>query len=299
MAKLTKNQKKKIFSIIIVLVLIAVSYIMTEMNQGEEPVAPTEALEDIMSVHYIDAGQGDAIFIELPDQRTMLIDASTNSEEETVIDFISSLGYDYIDYAIATHPHEDHIGGMDGVLNTFKVGEFYLPDDASITKTYERMLDALETNGSKVIEAKSGVSIISEENLSIDILSPILLYAEEYGDDHNAWSVICKLTYGDNTFMFTGDAEAETESFLTGDLQSDVLKVGHHGSSTSTSEDFFYKVDPKIAVISCGEGNDYGHPHSETMSLLERENIKIYRTDISGDITITSNGKTLDVITEK
>ena len=300
MAKLTKKQKKKILSIIVALVLIVASYLMTELEETEqEPSAPAQALEDTMAVHYLDAGQGDSIFIELPGQRTMLIDASTNSAEQTVIDYISGLGYDSIDYVIATHSHEDHIGGMDGVLNTFKVDKFYMPDDVSTTKTYENMLDALENNGAQVNEAKAGVSIISEDSLSIDILSPISSHAEDYGDDHNAWSVMCRIVYGENSFMFTGDAEAETESFLSGDLQSDVLKVGHHGSRTSTSEDFFYKVDPKIAIISCGEDNDYGHPHSEVVSLLESANVKIYRTDISGNITVTSDGKTLNVTTEK
>lgn len=299
MKKLTEKQKKKLISFILAVVILIVSYIITEIEESNKNIPDIDTSLDTMAVHYIDADQGDAIFIELPQNRSMLIDASTNSQEQTVIDFISELGYSYIDYVIATHPHEDHIGGMDGVLNTFKVGKFYLPNDVATTKTYEKMLEAVENNGAKVIEAKSGISIISEENLSVDILSPILVHAEEYGDDHNAWSVICKLTYGENTFMFTGDAEAETESFLEGDLQSDVLKVGHHGSSTSTSEEFFYKVDPKIAVISCGVDNDYGHPHDEIMALLERENVKIYRTDISGNITVTSNGNVLDVITEK
>lgn len=299
MKKLTEKQKKKLISFILAVVILIVSYIITEIEESNKNILDIDTSLDTMAVHYIDADQGDAIFIELPQNRSMLIDASTNSQEQTVIDFISELGYSYIDYVIATHPHEDHIGGMDGVLNTFKAGKFYLPNDVATTKTYEKMLEAVENNGAKVIEAKSGISIISEENLSVDILSPILVHAEEYGDDHNAWSVICKLTYGENTFMFTGDAEAETESFLEGDLQSDVLKVGHHGSSTSTSEEFFYKVDPKIAVISCGVDNDYGHPHDEIMALLERENVKIYRTDISGNITVTSNGNVLDVITEK
>lgn len=299
MKKLTEKQKKKLISFILAVVILIVSYIITEIEESNKNIPDIDTSLDTMAVHYIDVDQGDAIFIELPQNRSMLIDASTNSQEQTVIDFISELGYSYIDYVIATHPHEDHIGGMDGVLNTFKVGKFYLPNDVATTKTYEKMLEAVENNGAKVIEAKSGISIVSEENLSVDILSPILVHAEEYGDDHNAWSVICKLTYGENTFMFTGDAEAETESFLEGDLQSDVLKVGHHGSSSSTSEEFFYKVDPKIAVISCGVDNDYGHPHDEIMALLERENVKIYRTDISGNITVTSNGNVLNVITER
>ncbi len=292
MSELTPAQKKKIISFVLALILLAVSYFMSQYYQPE-------ALEDQVAVHYIDADQGDSIFIELPNQRSMLIDASTNSEEETVINYISALGYSNIDYVIATHPHEDHIGGMDGVLNTFPVGEFFLPNDVATTRTYEKMLEALENNGAKVVEAKAGVSVLSEENLEISILSPISQYAEEYGDDHNAWSVICRLTYGENSFIFTGDAEAKTESFLTGNLRSDVLKVGHHGSSTSTSEEFFYAVAPEIAVISCGEGNDYGHPHKEILSLFESAGIQVYRTDISGTVTVTSDGQSLNVTTEK
>ena len=299
MSKLTPAQKKKILSIVLAIVLLIVSYIITELQEDEAPAPEAESSLPSMSVHYIDAGQGDAIFIELPLERSMLIDASTGSAEEDVIDYISGLGYTYIDYVIATHPHEDHIGGMDGVLNTFNVGEFYMPADVSTTKTFERMLEAAENNGAKIIEAKAGMNIIDEENLLLEIISPIPEYAEEYGDDHNAWSVMCKLTYGENSFMFTGDAEAETESFLEGDLQADVLKMGHHGSSTSSSEEFFSRVSPKLAIISCGADNDYGHPHDEIISLLERENVPYYRTDISGNITVTSNGSVLDVITEK
>ncbi len=297
MAQLTKAQKKKILSIILVIILAIASYVMTQIEENEKNEV-AQGLTDTLAVHYINADQGDAIFIELPQKRTMLIDASTNSQEQTVIDYIAELGYKEIDYVIATHPHEDHIGGMDGVLNTFPVKNFYLPEDTATTKTFEKMLDALELNGAEVFKAEAGVEIINEEGLEMTVLSPIAEYAEEYGDDHNAWSVVCKLTYGNNSFLFTGDAEKESELLIEGDISADVLKAGHHGSSTSSCEEFMGRVNPKIVVISCGVDNDYGHPHWEAMSRFENANAKIYRTDEQGTVTVTSDGKIIDVKTE-
>lgn len=248
-----------------------------------------------VTVHYIDVGQGDSIFVELPKHRALLIDAGTAEAGDDVVDYIDDLGYSHIDYLIGTHPHSDHIGGLPAVLNAFSVGEFYMPKVSHTTKTFENVLDAAEENGLKIRTAKAGVVLVDEELLRVELLAPVRDDYEELND----WSAACMVTYDITKFLFTGDMEETAEQDLVGDISANVLKVGHHGSDTATSEEFLERVDPDYAIISVGEGNSYGHPHEQTLDRLKEHKCEVYRTDESGTIVAYTNGQRIAFLTEK
>lgn len=240
--------------------------------------------ESSLRVNFIDVGQGDSEFIELPNGETLLIDAGTNETGADVVNYIESLGYSSIDYVVGTHPHEDHIGGLDDVINSFEIGSVYMPKVTADTKTFEDVLDAVDEKGLTINTAKAGVTLVDGDGLSVKMLAPVL---DEY-DNTNDYSAVIRIVYDDTSFIFMGDAEQYAEDLITGDVDSDVLKVGHHGSSTSTGEEFLQRVSPSYAVISCGLGNSYGHPHTETIEKLG--GIPVFRTDEMGTIVATSDG---------
>lgn len=240
--------------------------------------------EGELRVSFIDVGQGDSEFIELPNGETLLIDAGTNETGADVVNYIESLGYSSIDYVVGTHPHEDHIGGLDDVIRTFDIGSVYMPKVTADTKTFEDVLDAVDEKGLTINTAKAGVTLVDVDGLSVKMLAPVL---DEY-DNTNDYSAVIRIVYDDTSFIFMGDAEQYAEDLITGDVDSDVLKVGHHGSSTSTGEAFLERVSPSYAVISCGLGNSYGHPHTETIEKLG--GIPVFRTDEMGTIVATSDG---------
>lgn len=240
--------------------------------------------EGELRVSFIDVGQGDSEFIELPNGETLLIDAGTNETGADVVNYIESLGYSSIDYVVGTHPHEDHIGGLDDVIRTFDVESVYMPKVTADTKTFEDVLDAVDEKGLTINTAKAGVTLVDGDRLSVKMLAPVL---DEY-DNTNDYSAVIRIVYDDTSFIFMGDAEQYAEDLITGDVDSDVLKVGHHGSSTSTGEAFLERVSPSYAVISCGFDNSYGHPHTETIEKLG--GIPVFRTDEMGTIVATSDG---------
>ncbi len=245
------------------------------------------------AAHFLDVGQGDSIFIELPNSETMLIDTGENYHGESIINYISALGYSKIDYLVATHPHTDHIGSMSYIVRNFDIGSVYMPKVSANTKTYENLLTSIQNKGLKITTAQAGMNIFDSNGLTMDIIAP----SEIDEDDLNNCSIIIKAVFGTTSFLFTGDAETEEFDTVTADMQADVLKVGHHGSRTSTTEDILDRIEPSIAVISCGEDNSYGHPHATTLKYLSNINCTVYRTDENKTIKITSDGKTLDVET--
>ncbi|XOQ45359.1 MAG: hypothetical protein ACFWTN_13075 [Clostridium sp.] len=253
--------------------------------------AEAPASDAKLTVHYIDVGQGDSEFLELPNGQTMLIDAGNPENGSQIVSYIKELGHNKIDYLIATHPHADHIGGMATVVNSLDIGSVYMPKVSTNTKTFEGLLTAIQNKGLKVNTAKSGINLLKSGNLNIDIIAPC---GTSY-DDLNQYSAVLKVTYGANKFLFTGDAGAESEAQITADVSADVLKVGHHGSSTSTSQAFLNKVNPKYAVIEVGAGNSYGHPAAATISKLQNIGATIYRTDNDGTIIFTSDARTITV----
>lgn len=270
----------------------------TEMNSSDSKAEINDVTNDNggkeMKVHFLDVGQGDSIFIELPDDKTMLIDASEKEYADRITTYIYSCGYSSLDYVVATHPHSDHIGGMADVIGSFIVGNVILSPATHTTKTYTNMLTAIDQSGAKVTLGTAGKEIFSDGDLSAVVIAPV---TEDYSDLNNS-SVMIMLTYGDKKFLFTGDAEEEEERTVTADVKCDVLKVGHHGSSTSTSSAFLAAASPEYAVISCGMGNSYGHPHTETIDKLKKAGINIYRTDLQGNIVMTCDGKNITVNAE-
>ena len=243
-----------------------------------------------MKVHYINVGQGDSILIQQGSQN-MLIDTGTNASTSSLMVYLNSLNIKKIDVLVLTHQHEDHIGGADAVIKAFNIGTLYMNKVTTTTKTYKDVINAMISKGLKPTAPSAGATFkLGDANCTI--LSPINTNSK----DLNTYSIVIKLVYGNNKFLFTGDAQASNEKDMINkgfDLSADVLKVGHHGSDTSTSDAFLSKVNPKYAVISCGKNNDYGHPHKSTMDKLQAKGIAVYRTDESGTIVCTSDGKNI------
>lgn len=238
-----------------------------------------------LMVHYIDVGQGDSELIQIGD-KNVLIDAGTSDKK--ALDYLKKINVIKLDYVIATHPHEDHIGSMDDVINNCTVGTFYSPKVTTTTKTYENMVNALKNKNLKITVPKVGDQL-NIGNATLTFLAP---NSDKY-EDLNNYSIVVKLKFGNTSFLFTGDAEDLSDGEILQkqlDIQADVLKVGHHGSTSSTSQDFLNKVNPKYAIISCGKDNDYGHPHKETLDKLKAKNIEIFRTDLGGTIIANSDG---------
>jgi competence protein ComEC len=245
-----------------------------------------------VKLHFIDVDQGDSILIE-DNGHFMLIDAGVEEEGAVVVKYLNDLGIEKLDYVIATHPHNDHIGGLDTVINAYKVGNVIMPDVSVDYKNYEELLEAIADHNIAITRPAVGDSY-TLGSASFVIISP---NASDY-ESLNDYSVGIKLTYGSTSFILTGDAQAvsEAEMLQNGiDLSADVLKLSHHGSSTSSTIDFLDQVDPEYAVISVGTGNKYEHPHSATMRAINDRAIKLYRTDEQGSIVFTSDGKTISV----
>lgn len=256
-------------------------------------VAEIFAQSKDLIIHYIDVGQADSILVELPKNRTLLIDAGNNSDGNMLIDYLEKENIDNIDYLIGTHPHADHIGGLDDIIDNFQIGKIYMPEVIHTTKTFEDVLLAIQRKRKKITPAKAGVNILNENDLKIYFISPI---KDEY-NNLNHYSAVLKLDYKENSFLFTGDAEIINEKEIiekySNQIKSDILKVGHHGSNTSTSSVFLEKVDPDYAIISVGKNNRYNHPSPEIINRLNSRNIKIYRTDQQGTILAKSNGQNI------
>lgn len=256
-----------------------------------------DSVKDKLVVHYIDVGQGDAELIQFKG-KNILIDAGPNDSREAFMTYLKRAGVKKLDYVIATHPHEDHIGNMDDVINEFEIGEFIAPKASANTKAFEWMLKNLKKKGLKITTAKAGLKLNLDKDINCEILAP----NKDNYEDTNDYSAVLKITYGNNKFLFTGDAEAlsEKETLSAGsDVSADVLKFGHHGSKTSSSKEFLNKVNPKIGIISCAKGNKYGHPHKQTLDKIKAMNMKIYRTDIDGTIILTSDGNSIQKLNKK
>lgn len=244
-----------------------------------------------LKVYFLDVGQADSILIRT-DNHNMLIDAGNNEDGEKLVSYFNNLGITKFDYVIGTHAHEDHIGGMDDIINNFDIDTFYMPDATTTTKTFEDVLDAL-------ISKNLSINIPKIDNeFDFEDAKLKVIYAGDETNDLNDSSIVLKLTFGNNSFLFMGDATSNVEKqILNKNISSDVLKVGHHGSQYSSKEEFLDMVKPKYAVISAGKNNNYGHPTKETLNKLMNRNIKLYRTDMNGTIIFTSSGNGISVET--
>ncbi len=248
-------------------------------------------IDSIIKIHFIDVGQADSILIQNSNNNTMLIDAGNNDDSDLVINYIKSQGINTIDYIIGSHPHEDHIGGLDAVIDYFNISKVILPKAKSTTKTYKDVLLSIKNKKLSITPAVAGKSFFLGD-IKCEILAP---NNSEY-DNLNNYSIVLKLTYKNNSFLFTGDCEdiSENEIISLGyNLKSDLLKVGHHGSHSSTTSSFLKSVAPEYAVISVGKNNKYHHPTQETLDKLHSQNVKIYRTDELGNIIATSDGNNI------
>lgn len=267
-----------------------------ETRRPEEEAAaqvPAPDVTGVLKVHFIDVGQGDSILIQSGTEN-MLVDAGTNESGPAVAAYLKSLGITKLSYLIGTHPHEDHIGGMDDVIRAFDIGTVIMSDVSHTTRTYEDVLDALLEKELRVVKPTPG-DTYSLGEADFTILSPASDIAEQAvrDGDLNNLSVGIRLAFGSNAFIMCGDAEAPSEKAMVEGglpLKADVLKLGHHGSSTSTCDEFLRAVSPSCAVISCGTDNSYGHPHKETMEKLAASGISVYRTDEQGTLVATSDG---------
>ena len=241
-----------------------------------------------IKIHYIDVGQGDCELIHVGNA-AMLIDAGNAEDGDNIVRYIKDQGIKKLDYLILTHPHADHIGGAKDVVNALEIDKIIMPKVSHNSKTFEELLLAIKAKGLEITSPIPGHDYKLGE-ASFNILAP---NSSSY-DNLNNYSVVTKVNLGKTSFLFAGDAESasENETISAGfDLKSDILKVGHHGSNTSTSKQFLKAVNPKYAVISCGKGNKYGHPTQATLNNLAASSVEIYRTDDSGTIIATSDGE--------
>ena len=268
----------------------------SSVDDVRSPTVNYQRSDSELSVHFLDVGQADSILVILPDRRVMLVDGGNNADGPVVVKYLERTGIKRIHYLVGTHPHEDHIGGLDDVIEAFEVEKVYMPRVAHNTRTYEDVLTAIKARNLKVTPARAGLIVLDDPGLQIEFLAP---GSSDY-KDLNQYSAVIKITYINCSILLTGDAgfESEEEMIASGaDLEADVLKVGHHGSRYSTSEEFLEAVSPVYAVISCGKDNDYGHPHEETISRLAGQAARILRTDRDGTVIITCDGQDLQVKT--
>lgn len=244
-----------------------------------------------LKVHYLDVGQGDCTLIE-SGEHAMLIDAGNNNKGTYVQNYLQKQGIEKLDYVIGTHPDADHIGGVDVVLTKFKCETVIMPDRENKTKTYDDVIQAMKYKGIK----RTAPEVGKEYALGDARFTIVAPAKENYGDNNNDYSVGILLKYGEKRFLFTGDAEEASEEDMQEsgiDLHADVYKAAHHGSRSASTEKFMNAVNPEYAVISCGEGNSYGHPHSEVLNRFRQMGIKVFRTDEQGTIIAESDGTSI------
>ena len=285
----------------IVVIAFAVYYLLEENGYINKTSYAKEETKEVifkensqdLKIYYFDVGQADSTLI-IANNNTMLIDAGNNNDGMLLVNYIKSLGIKKIDFAIGTHAHEDHIGGMDDIIDNFEIGTFYMPDAITTTTTFEDVLDALERKNLRFNTPDVGKTISLGEG-SFKVLS----YGSD-ASDLNDTSIGVKLLYGNYSYLFMGDATSKIEKNLLNnntDLKSDVLKLGHHGSNYSNTNDFLGAVNPKYAIISVGKNNSYGHPSKSVINRLKKKNIDIYRTDQMGTILLTSDKVSINIET--
>lgn len=283
------DKKKKIISSIIgIIVVLLAGYFGIDLTQDSKVPKDSKLM-----ISYMDVGQGDAAYIKV-NGNDILIDAGPRSNSKELLEQLKAKNIDDFELVIATHPHEDHIGGMVDVFKEYEVKAFYSPKITHTTKTYENLVKAVKDEGLKTKELKGGMVIDLGEGAKFEVFTPQKSEYEELND----YSPIMKLSFGNTSYLFTGDAEklAEEEALAKykTSLDSDVIKFGHHGSSSSSSNAFIEAVSPKYGIISCAKDNKYGHPHRETLDIIKKYNIKTFRTDTDGEIILTSDGKSIN-----
>lgn len=255
-----------------------------------------------LTVRMLDIGQGDACLLE-KDGKFVLIDSGDIEHRDAIVALLKKYKVKSLSKVVITHPHADHLGGMNAIFKNFKVEAIYDDGMPSGTASYKNYLKAIQANKIPYKALKAGDALSFFDGVTYKVIGPVTVIKDQKGNsDFNNNSIVGRLSYGNFSMMFTGDAEKEEEASILankGTLKSDVLKVGHHGSRTSTSPDFLRAVSPKEAFISCGLNNDYGHPHKTTVAKLEKAKVHIYRTDRDGTLTLTTTGDGYQITKER
>ena len=263
----------------ILLIIFSLSLILTRCKRYDE----------FLSVHIIAVGQGDSILIKTPTNKSILIDSGDEDNDRIIKSYLKSSDIKKINILIATHLDKDHIGTLDYIIENFHIDKFYTPEQRDNSTSYINLVNACKNKNLKINYLSKDNSLDLDKDTHIKVLSPFYIN----NSNNNANSIVFNLSYKEMDFLFTGDCEKENEAQIIAsyDLKGvDFLKVAHHGSSSSSSESFIKEISPKIAAISCGYKNNYGHPHQSTLDTLEKYNIKTFRTDLNGDLVFYSDG---------
>lgn len=267
--------KKKVFLSIIIIILF-----LTGCNK-----------DHLLSIHIIDVGQGDSILIQTPNKKNILVDGGDEDAQHIVKNYLKRKKVKSLDIIIATHPDTDHIGSLDYIVENFSVKSIYMPEQSVDSESYINLVNSCNSKKLTPEYLYKGDNINIEKNIDINVLSPSYIQG-----DNNLNSIVFTLDFNQNSFLFTGDAEEENESDIINSFDLDYvdfLKVGHHGSNSSTTDEFIKETSPDVAAISCGYKNSYGHPHKQTLENLSKHSVLTYRTDQIGDIVFFSDGQTI------
>lgn len=292
-----------LFTLIISLTACGAQSTPTATQPTEEPApisasAATVKIADTstLTVHFIDVGQADASLV-LCDGHSMLIDGGNAADSNLIAAYLKKQNISTLDYAICTHAHEDHVGGLSGALSVVSVNTVLAPKTEDDTRAYQNFKRKVLEQGLTIQHPSAGDGFTLGSS-KVQIVGPV----DENTDDLNNTSIVMKLNYGNTSFLFTGDAETDEENDIIKsgyDLSADVIKVGHHGSNTSTGYVWLREIMPKYAVISVGKNNRYGHPNEKTLSRLSDADVKLYRTDLQGDIIAVSDGNNITFTTSR
>ena len=298
---MTKKKKKQKLpkGISILLIVVAIFYSLYEKDIDKTFGLPvTETFQETentntLDITYLDVGQADAILIQ-NEGHNMLIDAGNNEDGPLLVQYFKEQNMTKFDYLIATHPHEDHIGGMDDIIKNFDIEKIYMPNVTTTTKTFLDVLNAMEEKNMTFDVPNIG------QNFALGHTLFQVMYTGSDKKNLNNSSIILKANFKNTSYLFTGDATSEVEKkILSKDIKATVLKVGHHGSKYSTTTEFLNKVNPKYAIISVGKNNSYNHPNQITIDKLTKKNIEIHRTDQEGSIFLKSDGKTINITSKQ
>ncbi len=283
------NKTKKIISFIIAILIVLITTTFKE-EKPKESYSTSNTVTTDLKVYFFDVGQADSILISNND-KNILIDAGNNEDGEKLVNYLKNeLKINELDAVVGTHPHEDHIGGLDNIINEFSIKNIYLPDATTTSKTFEDVLDSILNKNLEITVPEIGDKFkVGEADFEV-------IYTRDDSKGLNESSIVLKMIFGNHTYLFTGDTTSEIEKeFLTENINIDVLKVAHHGSKYSTSKDFLNYATPAYAFISAGEGNSYGHPEEETITRIKKHTDKIYITKDLGTILLTSDGKKINI----
>ena len=271
-------------------IIIAIVLAISTVSNYLKPEEKAEISDAALSVHYIDVGQADAALL-FSGGKTMLVDGGNREDSNLIAAYLKKHSVSHLDYVICTHAHEDHVGGLSGALSVSSAGEIFAPKTEADTKVYKNFKTKAKEQGVAVKNPSPGESFTFGESTA-EFLGPVT----EKTDELNNTSLVLKVTCGEKSFLFTGDAERDEELSIIDagyDVSATVLKVGHHGSNSSTSYPFLREVMPEIAVISVGKNNDYGHPDDKVLTRLRDAGVTVFRTDELGDIIIETDGKNI------